>query len=430
MNKIQISLQKKIKDKIYNILKEKKLEKEKYNWKIQGRPEQQEPEGSWRVWLILAGRGFGKTRTGAETIRQWATSGRYKNIALIAETEHEARSVMIEGESGILSVHHPEEQPRFEMSQKRLVWPNGAQATIYSSENYEKLRGPQFDGAWIDEFAKYRDPQSLWEQLNFCLRLGEHPRTIITTTPRPLPLLKKMMSQKDEGVVVTQGNTFQNRQNLSSEFLSYMEDSLSHSSLGRQELWGEIIDKQDNTLWTWDMIQGCQESHMPAFERVIMAIDPAVTCTNMSDETGIIVAGRYQNKIYILGDYSGKFSISQWGEKIPHIFNRHKIHGIVVEVNQGGDFLTHMLKQICPFAPIYSVRAIQSKWDRAIPISALYHQKKVFHYSGRLEILEKQMCEYTPGSRSPDRLDALVWAVHHLFSCQQKNVSIESIILQ
>jgi len=218
---------------------------ENYDWHLHARPSQKIPEGNWRIWLILAGRGFGKTRTGAETIRHWIKTNQARRIALIGDTQEDVRDIMIEGEGGLLAIHPPDDRPLYEPSKRRLTWKNGTIATAYSAENYEQLRGPQFDHAWIDEFAKFHEIEKVWQQIHFALRLGPHPRMVITTTPRPLPLLQQLVAQAGQEIILTHGTTFENQANLSPTFINTMQQSFSGTRLGAQELLGEIIDTHE-----------------------------------------------------------------------------------------------------------------------------------------------------------------------------------------
>ena len=230
----------------------------KFCWEQNARSEQRLPEGNWRIWLILAGRGFGKTRTGAETIRSWVDSGKYKRIALIGDNMLNARQVMIEGESGLLSCYPQKEAPKFLKSKNQLIWKNGAIATLFSAGAHENLRGPQFDAAWIDEFAKFKRIQEVWDQLSFGLRLGKHPKCIITTTPKPLPFLKKIIERSD--CVVTYGSTFQNEKNLSADFINHMKEEYADKRIGLQELFGKIIDSCEGALWKAEWFRYFDES--------------------------------------------------------------------------------------------------------------------------------------------------------------------------
>ena len=390
----------------------------KYDWHKNARPSQLPPPGDWRVWLVLAGRGFGKTRTGAEAIRSWVASGYCQRIALLNATLGQARSVMVEGVSGLMEVHPPPERPRFESARQRLVWPNGATGELYGANNYESLRGPQFDAAWIDELAKFRYPEEAWDQLMFGLRLGQNPRCIVTTTPRPIPLLEKLLARDD--VVVTHGTTFENASHLAPAFLEQIVKQYEGTHMGAQELYAQLLTERQGALWRRDMI--CYQ--MPEYEadgapklaRIIIAIDPAETHHQDSDETGIVVAGLAENRYaYVLEDLSGRLSPGDWGQRAVEAYWRFKADRIVAEVNKGGDMVERILRSIDPKISYKAVRATRGKLTRAEPIAALYEQRKVFH-AQPLPLLEAQLCGYVPGvtSKSPDRLDALVWALTDL----------------
>lgn len=386
-----------------------------YNWLQNARPSQLPPMGNWRIWLILAGRGFGKTRTGAETLRHWIKQGLCRRIALIGETEVETRQVMVEGPSGILSIHPPRERPTYEPSKRQLFWPNGAIANCYSAEAYEQLRGPQFDGAWVDELAKFRNAQEVWDQLMFGLRLGKLPRAIVTTTPRPIALLKKLLTDLD--VSVTKGSTFENVKNLAKPFLSYIRRHYETQWLGRQELYADIIEERQGSLWTPTLLEQAKNAYQDTpLKRLIVAIDPAVSHGEQSDETGIIVAGLTTQGIgVILEDLSLKGPATQWISKAIEAYHRWKADRIVAEVNMGGELVEQLLRTHDPSVSYKAVRATRGKSLRAEPIAALYEQGKIWH-AGCFPKLEDQLCEYVPGktSKSPDRLDALVWALTDL----------------
>lgn len=400
--------------------------KAKYLWEKIARPNQLIPSGNWRTWLIMAGRGFGKTRTGAETIRQWVKQGIYKRIALIANTESEGRDVMIEGVSGLLDVHPKNERPIFEPSKRRLTWPNGAIATLFSAENTEQLRGPQFDCAWIDELAKFRTMEEVWDQLNFGLRLGPQPRVLITTTPRPSKLIKKLLDSPKEWLHITQGSTFDNAQNLSPKYLEEMKNRYEGSKLGAQELHGKILSHMEGALWTYTLIDSCKIDTVPQLQRVIVAIDPAVTSHGDSDETGIVVAGLDSNqKAFVLADLSGRYKPSTWAQKALEAFHFYQADTIVAEVNQGGDLVASMISTLDASIPFKAVHATRGKAVRAEPVASLYEQGRIFHHRfGKLEVLEDQMCSFIPASskKSPDRMDALVWAITELCIKPQPNL--------
>jgi phage terminase large subunit-like protein len=393
-----------------------------YNWAAHARPNQRIPGGDWRIWLILAGRGFGKTRTGAETVRLWARTGTYRRICLLGDHLHDARRVMIEGASGLLAVCSPSEGVTYQRNQNQVRWPNGATATLYSGQAYNNLRGPQFDAAWVDELAKFPYGAQAWDQLMMGLRLGSHPRVIITTTPRPIPLLRHLLQRMD--VHVTRGNTFENAANLSPSFLTMVKDTYLGTQLGQQEIEGLVVDEDSRSLWQPQWI--VRSTQPDKLERIVVAIDPAVTSGPNSDETGIIVAGRdRQGKGYILEDVSLKGTPTQWLAQAVQALHRHKADSLIAEVNNGGDLIRHLLVSLFPCVQLSTVRATQSKILRAQPIAALYERGLITHV-GHFPELEHQMLSMTTQepsrpkadrtqTASPDRLDALVWALSDLF---------------
>lgn len=387
----------------------------RYDWQHNARENQLPPKGDWRVWLILAGRGFGKTRTGAETLRQWVHQGLCHRLALIAETEADVRQVMIEGSSGLLAVHPPAERPLYEPSKRVLSWPNGAIATCFSAEAYEQLRGPQFDGAWIDELAKFRDAEKVWDQLMFGLRLGKNPRVIVTTTPRPTKLLKRL--SKDPEVVLTKGSTFENAKNLAKPFLDYIRCHYEKRWLGRQEIYAEFVEEKEGALWTPALLERARDSFQNVpLQRIVIAIDPALSHGVNSDETGIIAAGLTGEGIgVILEDLSLKGPSHLWIGKAIEAYHRLKADRIVAEVNMGGELVEQLLRSHDRSISYKPLRAMRSKILRAEPVASLYERGKVWHKM-HFPALEEQMCSYSPGTttKSPDRLDALVWALTEL----------------
>lgn len=407
-------------------------QEDSYKWALQARPSQMMPEGNWRLWMIVAGRGFGKTRTGAETIRMLVTQKKARRIALVAATEAEGRDVLIEGHSGILSCYPDNERPTYEPSKSRITWPCGAVATLYSAENAEKLRGPQFDCAWIDEFCKFLKAQEIWDQINFSLRLGDNPRVLITTTPKSMPLLNKLMqSDVGAGTIVTRGSTYENEGNLSSKFIDFIKEKYEGTTLGQQEVMGEIVDMREQGMWTPQMLLFATRNpgSVVQFKRTIVAIDPAVTSHSKSDETGILVAGLdFEGNIYVLDDLSGKFTPNGWAREALKAYGAYKADCIVGEVNQGGDMIASILRGASGNHPVpfRAVRASISKFRRAEPVFALYEQGRIFHMGGdRLQILESQMLDFSSDTskskgQSPDRLDALVWAVTELMTAEEK----------
>jgi predicted phage terminase large subunit-like protein len=399
------------------------------NWHDIARKEQKIPNGSWWLWLILAGRGFGKTRTGAEAVMEMVNSGRYKRIGIIGKTIREANDVMVEGMSGLLSTTIAEkvfqlEENKFEdpdivkfkyyKSKNQIVWENGARAYILSGDNPEKLRGYQFDLLWIDEFAKYKDPNAIWQQVMFTLRIGDDPKCIMTTTPRPLKILKTLSEARDTHL--TRGSTFDNAANLSQRFIKTMRDMYQNTRVGRQELNGELIMEKEDTVWKRENII-YRDVDLENLARIVIGVDPAVSSGENSDETGIIVAGiGYDDKMYVIDDLSGKYKPPEWAKIVCRACYDYRATRVVAETNNGGDLVEEMLATIQPNLPFKKTRAIKGKIARAEPISFLYESHKIFHIKEFTE-LEEQMCNlsYTEKpEHSPDRVDALVWAVSEL----------------
>jgi phage terminase large subunit-like protein len=385
-----------------------------HRWRFWARPSQLPPDGNWRVWLLLAGRGFGKTRCGAEWVREQITGGMAKRVALVAPTAADARDVMVEGESGLLAIAPPAERPHYEPSKRRLTWPNGAVATLYSADEPERLRGPQFDCAWCDELAAWRYPVA-WDMLMMGLRLGENPRAVVTTTPKPVRLIRTLLKSPD--CVVTRGSTRDNAQNLAPSFLKAVLSMYEGTRLGRQELEAELLDDVPGALWTRDTIERARVTSPPALRRVVVAIDPAVSTSESADETGIVVAGLGEDgQGYVLEDLSGRFHPQEWAARAIGAFRARQADRIVAETNNGGAMVEATLRMIDSSVPYKPVHASRGKMVRAEPVAALYEQGRV-HHVGAFPALEDQMCAFNGGTNlrpSPDRLDALVWALTEL----------------
>jgi phage terminase large subunit-like protein len=400
-----------------------KARKLRYQWEFWPRHKGQvPPPGDWRVWLLLAGRGFGKTRTGAEYVRAQVKSGRARHIALVGPTALDARAVMVEGESGLLSVGPPHDRPHYEPSLHRLTWDNGAVATLFSADEPNRLRGPQHDLAWCDELAAWRYPAA-WDMLMFGLRLGADPRAIVTTTPRPIKLIRELLA--DPKVVVTRGRTVENAKHLAPAFLEQIVRRYQGTRLGRQELDGEILDDMPGALWSHGLIDAARVAVHPDLIRVVVALDPAVSSSETADETGIIIAGRdAEGHGYVLADASGHYPPAEWAKAAVITYRTHHADRIVAEVNNGGEMVEAMLRMTDPNVPFAAVHASHGKVARAEPVAALYEQGRV-HHLGAFAPLEDQMCAFSPGADghfdrdtagySPDRVDALVWALTELF---------------
>lgn len=385
-----------------------------YTWEFWARPAQVAPPSDWQVWLIMAGRGFGKTRSGAEYARQCVESGRYGRGALVARTAADVRDVIVEGESGILAISPPWFRPEWNSSKRRLTWPNGAIATTYSADQPDQLRGPQHDFAWADELAAWRY-EDAWDQLSFGLRLGLDPRCVVTTTPRPTKLIRDLVKQ--QGTVVTGGSTYENIANLAPTFINSIITKYEGTRLGRQELLAQILDDVPGALWTLKQIDKLRVATHPQLARVVVAIDPAVSSTEESAETGIVAAGLGSDGHgYILDDATLRGSPGEWATAAIELYRRRMADRIIGEVNNGGEMVGYTLMTIDHNVSYKAVHASRGKQTRAEPIAALYERGRV-HHVGAFAELEDQMCNWVPntGLASPDRLDALVWGLTELF---------------
>lgn len=380
----------------------------------QPRKNQEPPEGDWRVWLLLAGRGFGKTRTGAEWVTEQARNGNCGRLALVAPTAGDARDVMVEGESGIVAIAPPGFRPLYEPSKRRITWPNGAQATLYSADEPDRLRGPQHDGAWADELASWNRLKEAWDNLMFGLRLGLAPRAVVTTTPRPLPMLKTLRDLAS--TAVTAGSTYENEANLSPAFMEDIRRQYEGTRIGRQELHAEILDDIPGALWNHAGIDRDRRDTLPDMARVVAGIDPAVTSGEDSDETGIIGAGKgVDGDYYVFADASCRLSPDGWARRAVNVYHEHNADRLIAEANNGGEMVALTIRTVDSRVPVKLVHASRGKRTRAEPIAALYEQGRVHHVGG-LPTLEDQMCSFAPDSYdgSPDRVDALVWALTEL----------------
>ena len=393
-------------------------------WRIYARSAQVAPDGDWRTWLILAGRGFGKTRAGAEWVRECAEAEPQARIALVGATLAEARSVMVEGESGILAVSPPGRRPVFEPSLRRLTWPNGAEATLYSAGEPESLRGPQHGYAWCDELAKWDNSNArairAWDNLQFGLRLGELPRALATTTPRAVPLLQRLLAQPGPDVAIARGRTEDNRANLPARFIRDIRKTYGRSLLGRQELDGELLEDIEGALWTRAALEACREpaASSPAV-RTVVAVDPPASAGG--DECGIVVCALCEDGLArVLADASvARASPEQWARAVANTAAAWSADRVVAEANQRGAMVGSVLRAAEVSLPLRLVHASKGKTARAEPVAALYEAGRVRH-AGTFPALEDQLCGLVTGGayqgpgRSPDRADALVWALTEL----------------
>lgn len=424
-------------EKFATNLDEEQLEKLYFDWYLWARDDQLPPNlqpptsekyaKEWQNWILLGGRGAGKTRAGAEWVRAmalgiepFAKSPAWR-IALVGETFNDVREVMLEGDSGLLNIHPRHQKPTYIASRKRLEWPNGAIAQLFSAEEPESLRGPQFHAAWCDEFAKWQYDEDVWDMLQFGMRLGEHPQIVITTTPRNRKKLKDILAMPNS--YVSRASTFANKQNLAGTFLRTIDANYAGTNLGRQELYGELIEDNEGALWTYELIEDLRRNRknydFDDFERIILAIDPPATSHKKSNACGMIVAAIDDNRhAYILADVTMQaVSPIVWAQKAVQVYHEFNVDRIVAEVNQGGEMVETILRTIDPQISYAGVFAKKNKKSRAEPVAALYEQGKV-HHLGMFEQLEDEMCQFDhfimSSKNSPDRVDALVWAVSHL----------------
>lgn len=391
-------------------------------------PHQLPPEGDWKTWVVLGGRGAGKTRAGAEWVRaqvegaRTLDEGRARRVALVAETFDQARDVMVFGESGILACSPADRRPAWEAGRRRLVWPNGAEAKVFSAHDFEGLRGPQFDAAWADELAKWPKAEEAWDMLQFSLRLGEHPRQVVTTTPRNVPVLKRILGSAT--TVMTHAPTTANRANLARSFLTEIEAQFGGTRQGRQEIEGVLIEDVEGALWTREVLQAACVEEAGALDRIVVSVDPPVSSGSSADDCGIVIAGvayganRRDWRAVVLEDASlSAASPTAWAEAAVDAYHRHGADRIVAEVNQGGELVSEIVRQVDETVPVKPVHASRGKARRAEPVAALYEQGRVGHLRG-LGQLEAQMGLMSrdgyAGKGSPDRVDALVWALNEL----------------
>jgi len=396
-----------------------------YNeWKKQARASQITPStnkyGDYSIWLILAGRGWGKTRTGAMDTILYALKNPDVQVAVVTPTFGDIRRVAFGGVSGILKFLPPDcllhgRGKGYNASASEINLYNGSKIMGFSATEPDRLRGPQFHRAWCDELAAWQYPDT-FDQLMFGLRLGQNPQCVITTTPKPTPLIKNLL--KRTNIVITRGSTFENEDNLAPAAIQQLKEKYENTRLGRQELFAEVLDDSEGALWTYKMIDDCKimQSEIPEMQRIIVALDPAVTSNVESDETGIIVAGKgVDGRYYVIEDKSGKMSPDAWGRLAINLYYEHQADRIVAEVNNGGDLVERLIRTIDTDVPYTPVHAARGKLVRAEPIAALYEQKKVTHLQ-TFDVLEEQMTTYVGGNKSPDRMDALVWAITELSS--------------
>ena len=402
---------------------ESALELFKNDWPVWARFKQRPPISNWRTWLMLGGRGAGKTRTGAEWLKGVALADPHYpgnsggRVALVGTSFDDMRDVMVEGESGLLAIHQKSERPQWVSSRKELIWNNGTVGKLFSSANPEGLRGNQFGAVWADEICKWQNLQLTWDMLQFCLRLGNNPRQVVTTTPKPLKLLKQII--KDPTTITVRSTTSENASNLAHGFLEYVENIYSGTRLGRQELDGEIIEHNEYALWRRDKIEASRLDKIPDLKRIVIAVDPPASSGSKSAACGIIAVGMMQDgRCCVLEDRTlSKATPDKWAAEAVALYHYLQADLILAEVNQGGEMVKTVIHTVDPSVPVRPVHASRGKWIRAEPVALLYERNLVLH-AGKFAELEDQMCAFTPDGMaegvSPDRVDALVWAITEL----------------
>ncbi|MEM6847156.1 MAG: terminase family protein [Pseudomonadota bacterium] len=406
------------------------------DWLIWARPDQLPPPGDWVTWLVLGGRGAGKTRAGAEWVQGVAAGNPpYSNvpvgrIALIGETYAEAREVMVEGVSGLLNIGGADTKPSWQPSRRRLEWPNGAVAQLFSATDPESLRGPQFGAAWCDELAKWPHAEATWDMLQFGLRLGERPQQVVTTTPRAVPLMRQLLA--DPRVAVSRMRTADNAGFLAPSFLRTIVDKYQGTRLGRQELDGDLIEDRDDALWSRADLDRGRVMEAPELGRIVVAVDPPATSGVRSAACGIVAVGLGKDgRGYVIADATiEQASPLVWADRAVSLFHAVEADLVVAEVNQGGEMVETVLREADATVPVKAVRASRGKWSRAEPVALLYSQERVVHL-GTHAALEDQMCNFapsgTPDGASPDRIDALVWALTELMLQPQPKPRVRKV---
>lgn len=382
-------------------------------WWYWARPEQLPPPGSWRIWLVMAGRGFGKTRTGAEWVRERIKTFPFTNI--IGATADDARDIMIEGESGILAICPPHERPVYLPSKRRLEWPNGAKSLIFTADEPDRLRGKQHDGIWCDEIASWRYPES-WDQAMFGLRLGLDPRVVATTTPKPVKIVRDILDQaKDtDTVAVTRGSSYANIDNLAPAFFDQIVRRYEGTRLGRQELQGELLEDVEGAFWTRSMLDATRVKVAPDLQRIVVAIDPATTHGDDADFTGIAVCGvDFSREVYVLHAEQVRLSPDGWARRAINLYDQYNADAVIAERNQGGEMVEHTIRTVRSSLRIKTVHASKGKAVRAEPVVALYEQNRA-HHVGTFADLEDQMTSFPVAVAHEDILDAVVYAITDL----------------
>lgn len=421
------SLEQEERDKFLALFQDKELGALFTDWMFDARGDQIEPLGDWFIWLILCGRGWGKTWTGANWIIERHRTGVFRNSAIVAATSGDLRRSCIEGPSGVLALAPSYFKPEYKPSHQKLIWPNGSVTNLYTSEKPDRLRGPNHDGAWCDEIASWRYVKDAWDNLIFTLRFGDNPQILGTTTPRPTPFMKELLKRK--GLILTRGSTYDNKQNLAKTYLQEIEEQYGGTRLGRQEIEGVLLDDVLGALWTYELLDRYRlqnEEELPPLVKTVVGLDPSTTDGANADEAGIIVAGASREKqAYVLADYSLRGSPAQWAKRAIEAYYEHDASYIIAEKNQGGEMVRETINNYDGAVPVKLVHAAKGKFARAEPVSMLYEQGRV-HHLGVFSVLEDQLCTFVPGEykSSPDRMDALVWAISELVVKTKKKAGV------
>lgn len=389
------------------------------DWFLEARREQMEPPGDWFIWLIMAGRGFGKNWAGSNWLVDRHRIHGAKESGIVAATSQDLRRYCIEGPSGILMCAPDDFRPTYQPSKTRLLWPNGSTTLLFTSEEPERLRGPNLDSVWCDELGAWKNPEAVLDMLYLTLRLGDAPKCMMTTTPRPIPVLRALLDREGKDVTVTRGSTRDNEENLAGGFISQIEKQFKGTRLERQEIHGEFLDFFEGSLWSPEMLEAARErSKEVELTRVLVGVDPPTTSKGVC---GIVVAGiDGEQKAHVLADYSISGSPETWAGKVVSAAGAHSASAVVAEVNQGGEMVRSVIQHIDPYLPINMVRAAKGKIARAEPVAMLYEQGRVTHH-GMFKGLEDEMVMMVPGElrESPNRVDALVWVIHELLIRQR-----------
>lgn len=397
------------------------------DWQLYARPQQVPPPGNWLIWLILSGRGWGKTRTAAELLRVKIRTIEYSLV--VGATADAIRDVMLDGRSGLLSICRDDERPRYIANRGRLEWPNGAKTILRSAVQPDRIRGLAPGFAWLDEFCTFQYPQQVLEQIALACRDGDLPQMVITSTPLPIQPLRDLI--KRHNPIITRGSTYDNCANLSPIYLDNIKRLYEGTRLGRQEIYGEILEDNPDALWTTSVIDGTRiEAVVDEYQRIIVAVDPAVTNNEGSDACGIVVLAQIKDHAYVLEDATIKAHPAEWGKRVIALYQQYKADRVIAEVNQGGALVEQLLLSIDPGVSYKGIHATRGKHKRAEPVAALYEQGRV-HHVGYFGELETEMTQYNPydvHAKSPNRMDALVWGVTELLLVNRNQAYLDAML--